>query len=599
MADPTHRPPPADSRRPAPVDPTHRPSPARPHPPPARPLPIVDAPPSAPARPLRVVLVHLPTITAPQSLSYYGAIPPLGLAYVAAAARAAGHHVAVVDGTGEAIDDHRRMPTAIGDVLVQGLTPGAIAARVDPHADVIGVSLMFLHQWPLCREVLAALRRRSPRALLVAGGETPTAFWAEMLAESPDLDLCVLGEGESTFVALLAALAASAPPHDLAPSHASNSAPTPPHASVPSQASPTAPTRATAIPHLALPGLAFRTASGLPTRSDPAPRLGAPAVAGLPRPAWDLFPVDAYLARGHGSGVDRGRSIPVLTSRGCPYRCSFCSSPTMWTTRYVRRDPADVVDEIADLQARYRVTNVDLNDLTAMLTKEWMLELARAIRARGLRVTLQLPSGTRSEAVDAEAAAALHAAGVRNFCYAPESGSPATLARIHKKVDLDALRASLRAAVDAGLTTHASIIIGFPHETLADLARTFGLCLRLAVDGCHTIAVMVFQPYPGSEEYARLQGAGAIELGDPYYYGSLLRAAGGPRSYHPDLGPRALLGLQLGMLTAFFAAEYALRPRRLLTLARNLVHGRQESVLDLFLATKARQLRLLRRADAR
>jgi len=508
-----------------------------------------------------VALIHLPTITAPRSLSYYGAIPPLGLAYLAASVLTAGGDsffykvdLNVIDGTGEAIDAYRPHPSDAGELLVQGLTLPQIVARIDPTTDLIGVSLMFLHQWPLCRELLGLLRRRAPAALIVAGGETPTAFWSELLEQSHALDLCVLGEGEATFTALLDALAAGESTADL-------------------------------------PGLASRDSNGRPRRHRAAARIAADRIDRLPRPAWHLFPVTTYLDRNHGSGVDRGRSMPVLTSRGCPYQCTFCSSPTMWGTRYVRRDPSDVVDEIAELVDRFAITNVDLSDLTAMLTKDWMLQLADAVRARGLQITLQLPSGTRSEAVDAEAAAALYAAGVRNFCYAPESGSPETLRRIKKKVDLDALRASLRAAVDAGLTTHASLIIGLPSESPEDLLHTWRLALRLALDGCHSLAVIVFAPYPGSEEYQRLRAAGAIHLDDSYYYGSLLRSAGGLRSYNPHLGPRALFALQLAVLSSFFALSFARRPARIPQLLDRLRSGRQESVLDLFLATKARQLR--------
>lgn len=499
---------------------------------------------------LNVVLLHPPTLTAPRSLSYYGAMPPLGIAYIAAATRAAGHRVSIIDASGEALDHRWPWPSTIGELVAQGLELQAIVDRVPPDAQVLGITHMFLHQWPLLRELCGLLRRQAPRARIILGGENASAHWAQILSESPAVDACVLGEGEATFVDLLDALAV---------------------------------------------GRSLTEVGGLALRVGPTLRLtGArPRIAELdelPRPAWDLLPVDAYLDHGCRSGVDRGRSMPVLTSRGCPFRCSFCSSPSMWTTRYRRRDPAAVADEIADLQARYGITNVDLNDLTAMLTKEWILELSREVSARSLEITLQLPSGTRSEAVDAEAAAALVAAGCRNFTYAPESGSRRTLRRIHKKVDLQALRRSMRAAIDAGLITHASIIIGFPHERARDLAATLGLVLRLAADGCHTVAIIVFAPYPGSEEYRRLLDAGAIRFDDAYYFGSLLRSAGGLRSYHPQLGPRALLGLQLGGLVTFFAGQFILRPRRAVDLLRRLRRGEEASVLDQFVATKLRQL---------
>lgn len=501
----------------------------------------------------RVALIHLPTITAPRSFSYYGAVPPLGLAYVAAALREAGHTVQVVDATGSGLDTELIRHTAAGPLSVRGLTIPQIVGAIDPQTEVIGISHMFLHQWPLLRDLATALRARYRDAKIVVGGENATAFHEHILAHCPAIDACVLGEGEATIVELLDRWTGDAIPDDLA-------------------------------------GVAHRGDSGEVIARPARPRITD--LDALPEPAWDLFPVDAYLDRHHSGGVDRGRSMPLLTSRGCPYRCSFCSSPQMWTTRYTRRTPSKVVDEIAGYVERYRITNVDLSDLTAMLTKDWLIEFARALVDRGVDVTIQLPSGTRSEAVDAEAAQWLFRAGVRNFCYAPESGSPETLSRIHKKVALPRLITSLRAAIDADLTTHASIIIGFPHERADQLLETYRFVLKLAAEGLDTVAVMVFAPYPGSEEYENLRAEGKIVHDERYFYSSLLRSAGAQRSVHPRWTPRQLAALQLGFLLSFYGVSYAMRPRRALRVAKRVLAGTQESVMDQFLTTKLAQMGL-------
>ncbi|MEM9195660.1 MAG: radical SAM protein [Myxococcota bacterium] len=488
---------------------------------------------------LRVVLINPPTLTAPRSLSYYGAVPPLGLAYVAAAIRDR-HDVQVVDATGEALERSVPYPTTVGELRIHGLPDEAILARVGAAPDVIGLSHMFLHQWPWLRSFLAKLRDRFPDALLVLGGENATAF-ADSILAGGSADACVLGEGEATFRALLDAVALSRP---LA----------------------------------SIPGLALADQR---TRGE---RISA--IDALPRPAWDLFPVRAYFRARAQGGVDRGPGLPLLTSRGCPYRCSFCSSPEMWTTRYVRRDPEDVADEIAEWVERYRIENVDLHDLTAMLKKEWILGFCDALDRRNLRVSFQLPSGTRSEAIDEEVARRLYRSGCRNFCFAPESGSERTLRRIRKKVKIPRLRASLRGAVDAGLQTHANLIIGFPHESRADILKTCRLALTLADDGLHTLGLMIFAPYPGSEEYRALRDEGRLELDDKFFYSALLRAAGSVGGYHPELSHRALTSIQLATLLAFFARQYARRPSRALAPIRHLAAGRNESVLDQFLQKK-------------
>lgn len=511
-------------------------------------LVVLDPVPRA-AVPRTICLVKPPTLTAPRSLSYFGSVPSLGLAYVAAALRASGHRVTVIDAPGAAWRSTWTFPTAVGPLVAHGLRPAEIVARLPPDVDVVGVTHMFLHEWGLLRELFAEIRRQRPTALLVAGGENASAYWDRMLAECPALDACVRGEGEATMLELVDAWSQG---RSLA----------------------------------SVPGLAVRV-DGTPTATAARPRLRA--LDGWPPPAWDLFPLEPYLQdRGHG-GVARGRSLPVLTSRGCPYRCTFCSSPSMWTTRYERRDPARVADELERLVATYGIDNFDLHDLTALLTKRWILAFCDELERRHLRLTWQLPSGTRSEAIDAEVAARLHAAGCRNFCYAPESGSPATLARIGKQVRLPVLLRSLEGAVAAGLRTEANIIIGFPHERPAELWASAVFCLALARSGLHSLSVMVFAPYPGSEEYRRLAAAGRIVHDDRYLYSSLLRSAGSLRSHHPRLDARQLLAMQLGMLLGFFAVQYALRPARLLELPLHLARGRQETVVDQFVATKLRQ----------
>ena len=507
--------------------------------------------PSAAARRLRVCLVRPPVVTAPRSLSYYGAVPDLGLAYVAAAARAAGHAVSVVDGPGAAIDHAWTHPTTLGPLRAHGLELDAIVDAVPHDTEVIGVAQMFLHEWPLTAELLRRLRRTHPSAVLVAGGENATAMGPRMLAQCDALDAIVRGEGEDRFVALLTAVGTGHSPG-------------------------------------VVPGVLTREATPAGIAAVPTRRLELDA---LPWPAWDLFPIEAYLAHRHGSGVDLGRSLPVLTSRGCPYRCSFCSSPQMWGTRYVRRDPERVLDEIEFLQQRHRVQNININDLTALLTKQWLLEFCAAIERRGLRFTWQLPSGTRSEAIDREAAQRLVAAGCRNFCYAPESGAPTELARMRKRVVPSRLLGSVRGAVEAGMITHASIIIGMPGQTTGELLQTTRFVAELAWAGLHTLSVMVFAPYPGSEAYETAVANGTVAHDERWVYGSLLRSFGGGRSHHGQWGPRRLLATQLGLLGGFFALSWLRRPARVLQTANTLARGRQRTVLEQLIAAKLAPLR--------
>ena len=260
-------------------------------------------------------------IRCPQTFAKYvsaaSAIPPIGPAYVAASLREAGHQVAIIDTTGEALDRFTPMDEQ-GILLRRGISDAEILERLE-HSDVIGFSLMFSQDWLPARELIRKVRAHYPGAALVGGGEHFTAEPVGALEDSP-LDFILEGEGDRLICGLLEHLTGRRPLDEV-------------------------------------PGCWYRTADGEVRRS--CAKVRVRDVDSLPWPAWNLVPLENYLRGHYGAGVDRGRSMPMNATRGCPYQCTFCSSPTMWTTRYVTRSPADVVAEIKHYIATYGATNFD------------------------------------------------------------------------------------------------------------------------------------------------------------------------------------------------------------------------------------------------
>ena len=95
----------------------------------------------------------------------------------------------------------------------------------------------------------------------------------------------------------------------------------------------------------------------------------------------------------------------------------------MWTTRYIMRDPIDVADEFEQLVKVYGANNIDFVDLTAIVRKDWTLRFCAELKRRKLTVPWQLPSGTRSEALDEEVLQYLYDTGCRLVNFAPERAS--------------------------------------------------------------------------------------------------------------------------------------------------------------------------------
>jgi anaerobic magnesium-protoporphyrin IX monomethyl ester cyclase len=496
-----------------------------------------------------VTLIKPPTVVNMSSLSFHNSLPPLGLAYMSAIAKAAGHTVVVIDAPGEDIERYHPFRKGQFNLFTHGLSLPEIVERIPTETRVVGLTNMFLHEWPLIKDLIPLIRKRVPGALIVMGGETPTAFWWRMMEESPELDCCVLGEGEVTFEELLATVDKGGKLADVA-------------------------------------SVAYRDDTGKAVKSA-VTRKRVRDIEDLPRPDWEAFRVDEYLSRQYSSGVKRGRSLPMISSRGCPYQCTFCSSPAMWTTRYVTRSPEHVADEIGDYVERYGISNVDFHDLTSMLTKRWIVRFCDVMEERGIKISWQLPSGTRCEALDAEALAALYRSGCRNLSYSPESGSEQILKDIKKRVKLPVLMKSVRSAVEQGIISNVNFILGLPDETWKDVWQTYKIIVGLAAAGAHSTAVMVFNPYPGSALFDQIYAEGKIELNDEFYFGSLLRSGRSSVSYSKTMGPPTLVAIQMGMLSTFFGLQYLLRPQRAARTLYNFVtRQKQETNMDQFLSTK-------------
>jgi radical SAM superfamily enzyme YgiQ (UPF0313 family) len=499
----------------------------------------------------RATLIRPPGVVGRYALTL-DATPPISVAYVAAALGSAGWHVQAIDALGEAVDTMH--PGYRDDVLVHGLAIEEIVARVDPDADVIGISCMFSNEWPVVRHLVATLAERLPGVPIVCGGEHPTAAPELSLDQAPALAACVLGEGEETAIDLFRALRDGTPLR-------------------------------------AVPGIAYRE-DGRCVRTPSRPRIRS--VDEIPRPRWDLVPFETYLARGLSFGVDRGRTMPIVATRGCPYRCTFCSSPRMWTTRYYARAPEDVVDEIEHGIETYGLDAVDFYDLTAIVRRDWILAFCRRLRARGLSITWQLPSGTRSEALDAEVLSEMFGSGCRNVSYAPESGSPATLRQIDKRVRLDRMLQSMRAAVGIGLNVKANIIMGFPDETPADLHATLRFIGQMAHAGVHDVSVWTFVPYPGCELFEQLLSQGRLPPLDDDYFADLLSYSDFTRtvSFCDRFSAAQLRRYRTAAMAFFYGASYVTHPSRPFRSIGNLVRTRYESRMEMSLGNLLRRVRL-------
>ena len=254
-------------------------------------------------------------------------------------------------------------------------------------------------------------------------------------------------------------------------------------------------------------GIAFADADSPGGVHRTPPRVPMRDLDAVPPPAWDL--VD--LARYREIWLDRhGRfSLNMVTTRGCPYHCNWCSKP-LWGQRYAVRSPGSVVDELERLIRDHGVEHIWFMDDIFGLKPSWLPEFADLVEERGLkfcfkclsRPDLMLREGTVE---------ALARAGCEVVWMGAESGSQKILDAMEKGTTVAQIADATRRLHDAGVRVAYFVQFGYPGETRADVEATLQMIRECRPDD---VGMSVSYPLPGTPFYDRVRS----ELGDKRHW---------------------------------------------------------------------------------
>jgi radical SAM superfamily enzyme YgiQ (UPF0313 family) len=460
------------------------------------------------------------------------------MAFIAGALKTAGHKITVLDAIAE---NPEQFTVLKGDIEVNGLTNSEVVDRIPKDVDAIGLSIMFTNNWLNDRALIDCIGERFKNIPIFAGGEHITGMPERCIKQTKHLKVCVLGEGEETVIELINNI------------HSDESL-------------------------AQVEGICYKSESGEIKLNPRRKRIRE--VEGIAWPAWELFPIKSYQEHELSYGVIKNElSLPIVATRGCPYECTFCSSPQMWGTRYFMRKPSDVVDEIEHFQKLYGATNYDFYDLTAILNKGWIIEFCKELLERNIVITWQIPAGTRSEAIDAEVAHYLYKTGCRNITYAPESGSVEILKAIKKKVQLSKMLQSFYYTQKEGMSIKLNMLIGLPEEKHKHIWETMWFLVKASWYGVNDIFPSVLVPYAGCTLFDELVREGKINPNDDEYYFRILRGETFFTSYfyNEHIGQKFLRLYRVVYLLVFYGTNFLFRPQRLYRTIRNIATKRFES----------------------
>ena len=427
-----------------------------------------------------VALVNLPPLPFHEAMEAGNSYPclamPLGLLYLSSSIRTfcGLDEVAFLDFNLAAFDWRRAGLDAKDEAAVALSIREHIEQNLDTPPDMIGVSFLFSTSVAFGRTVLAALKERFPDAKVAVGGNHATNDTLNLLKE-PLVDYVVRGEAEVGFSSFLNTFDGAG----------------------------FTPVKGVYDKSLLEDPQLFLTVCDLPEELDE-----------LPHPDWEQIDMHRYQGetssrkRDFGSSID-SRMASIMTSRGCPFHCTFCASHTVHGRKMRYRSPENVLDEMRQLHERYGINLFVPEDDLFTVNKQRILTLLGAMTDLGIPdMEMQMPNALSVNTLDEDVIDALARAGMRICVLAVESGSDYVQKHIIKKrCDLGRARRIIDYARSIGIYVRLNLIYGFPGETLEQMKETADFARTSKADWSANFIAM---PLLGSEMYDQFTDLGHV-----------------------------------------------------------------------------------------
>ncbi len=383
---------------------------------------------------MKILLINPPIPREIELYSTAGIIaPPMGLTYLAAVLEKYGYHVEILDAP------------------VLGLSYRQIKDELEKREpDLVGITAttaMINSALQTARTVKNVL----PESTVVLGGVHVTFAYETTMKENSFVDVACIGEGEYTLLELVQTLEKEGDLKDVK-------------------------------------GIVYRK-NGELIKTQPRPLIEN--LDELPFPARHLLPMDKYKAFGENMILGT-----ILTSRGCPFNCIFCSSSLLFGKKFRARSPKNVVDEVEQFQEAYKTRYVEFVDDTFTFDRKRAEAICKEIIDR--KLDTKWVCSCRVDLIDKELMQTLKKAGCTMIYFGVESGVQRVVNLIRKGIKLEQAERVMRWAREVGIETVASFVFGIPGETWEDAMQTIKFAKKLNPD---YVQFSIATPFPGTELY--------------------------------------------------------------------------------------------------
>jgi radical SAM superfamily enzyme YgiQ (UPF0313 family) len=422
-----------------------------------------------------------------------GIVHPLGLGYIASYLRMKGYTVELIDNAIERYDEDRFIE------YLKKTRPRYVGVSFYTGCAIDGHRLSRI------------VKNFDNTIIVIAGGPHASALPSDILSNE-HVDYVVRGEGEETMASLLSALDNKFGVEQVS-------------------------------------GISYRKDKEV---IDNSPRPLIDNINDIPFPAYDLFRVDKYFLA-PSRRFTRGMVGSIITSRGCPQRCAFCSRAIFGRSiRY--RSPENVVDEIEELIKKYGFTEFEFRDDTFTLDEERAVKICELIIKRNIKIAWNCCG--RVNQVSDRLFKALSQAGCRALFIGAEFGTQRMLDLMKKDITLEQIQTAVNQCKKYKILSLTSFIIGAPGETVKTVKETIAFAKKLDPD---FVSFCAYTPLPGSELFDDLVSKGIINIDNVNWEECIRLLLYPPPFQVGDFTPRELVKWQKKALREFY-----LRPKYIL-----------------------------------
>jgi anaerobic magnesium-protoporphyrin IX monomethyl ester cyclase len=345
-------------------------------------------------------------------------------------------------------------------------------------------------------------KQACPTSTVVLGGPHATFMDKQVLAEELSVDVIVRGEGEQTLLEL-----------------AQNSG------------------NVKALE--AIQGITFRKGRKSVRNPD---RPYIQNLDDLPRPAFKHFDLEKYRLFGR-------KMLPIITSRGCPSQCAFCTTSRIFGRPFRARSPKNVVDELEWIRDEHGADAFSFYDDTFTLDRNRAIQICKEIKNRKLGIPWDCQ--TRVSTVSEEMLKIMRDANCQQVFFGVESGCQTILDAVHKGTSVEQNKKAIKLAKDAGLFVAVSVMVGYPGETREMLEQTIDLLRQAEPDDAY---ICVATPYPGTELRNIIEEKGWKISNDWKKYDTTI-----PVFENPNLSEADVNKIRSKFYDSFYSPKYVLR----------------------------------------